>query len=93
MNLICVMQATFLLASGGRLTPQTVALAVGGCEQQRSTVQPLVDDFDGKLGILLGGRDYVLEKVEEWIWLYSITDHEIEELRQRIGQVLASGSD
>ena len=56
-------------------------------------MQPLVDDFDGKLGILLGGRDYVLEKVEEWIWLYSITDHEIEELRQRIGQVLASGSD
>ncbi|KAF8549891.1 hypothetical protein OG21DRAFT_1500144 [Imleria badia] len=93
-NLVCVVQAIFVLSSGGHVTPEAVALAVGGCERQRRSVRALVNEFDGKLGVLLGGRDYVLEKVEEWIWCYSIADHEIEELRQRlsIGQVLPSSS-
>ncbi|KAF8549886.1 hypothetical protein OG21DRAFT_1514674 [Imleria badia] len=86
-NLICVMQVIFLLASGGPVTRQTVALAVGGCERQRSVVHSLVNDFDGKLGVLLGGRDYALEQVVKWIWLYSIKDDEIEALKRRMGQV------
>ncbi|KAF8549889.1 hypothetical protein OG21DRAFT_533799 [Imleria badia] len=89
-NLICVVQAIFLLASGGRLTPNTVALAVGGCTEQRKSVQHSVDRFDANRGILLGGRDYVLEQVVEWIWHYSIKDDKIEELRREIGQVLPS---
>lgn len=83
-DLICVMQTIFLLAPGGRLTPEAVALAVGANEKPRRIVHILVDGFDGTLGVLPGGRDHVLEKIEALIWRHSIADHEIEELRRRI---------
>lgn len=83
-DLICVMQAIFLIASGGRLTPETIALAVGAYEKPRKIVHLLVDGFDGKLGVLPGGRDHVLEEIEALIWRHNVADHEIEELRRRI---------
>lgn len=89
-DLICVMQAVFLIASGDRLTRETTALALRAYEKPRRFVHLLVDGFDGKQGVLPGGRDYVLEKIEAWIWRHSIADHEIEELRWKIRKLLPS---
>ncbi|KAG6376535.1 hypothetical protein JVT61DRAFT_2529 [Boletus reticuloceps] len=86
-DLICAMQAIFLLAFGGRVTADKVALALRAYEQPRKIVHLKVDAFDGRLG-----RDHVLDKVEELIWRYSIADHEIEETRRKISQVLPPGS-
>ncbi|KAF8447438.1 hypothetical protein L210DRAFT_3641382 [Boletus edulis BED1] len=86
-DLICAMQAIFLLAFGGRVTADKVALALQAYEQPRQIVHLKVDAFDGRLG-----RDHVLDKVEELIWRYSIADHEIEETRRKISQVLPPGS-
>ncbi|KAF8447265.1 hypothetical protein L210DRAFT_3525408 [Boletus edulis BED1] len=93
-DLVCFIQAVFLLTSGGRVTvtPEIVNLALQAYDQPRKIVHLLVDAFDGKLGVLPGGRDHALDKIEELIWRYSIADHEIKELRQRIDQVLPSGS-
>ncbi|KAG8217911.1 hypothetical protein J3R82DRAFT_6077 [Butyriboletus roseoflavus] len=84
-DLICVMQAIFLIASGDRVTSETAALAVRAYEKPRKIVHLMVDAFDGKLGVLPGGWDHVLEKIEALIWRHSIADHEIEELRWKIG--------
>lgn len=92
-DLICVMQAVFLLTLGDRVTAETVTQAVRAYEKPRRFVHMFVDAFDGKQGVLPGGRDYVLEKIEEWIWRYSIADHEIEQLRQRISEVLPPNSE
>ncbi|KAF8121944.1 hypothetical protein EV363DRAFT_1456966 [Boletus edulis] len=87
-DLVCVMQVVFLLTSGGRITitAETVALALRAYERPSKIVHLMVDAFDGI------GRDHVLNKVEELIWRYSIADHEVEELRRKIGQVLPSSS-
>ncbi|KAF8549884.1 hypothetical protein OG21DRAFT_1488196 [Imleria badia] len=92
-DLICVMQAIFLITSGGRVTPEAVTQAVQAYEKPRRFVHMLVDGFDGKLGVIPGGRDYVLERIEALIWRHSIADHEIEELRRRIAEGLPSNSD
>ena len=84
-DLICVMQAIFLIASGDRVTSQTTAYAVRAYEKSRKIVHLLVDEFDGRLGVFPGGRDPVLEKIEALIWRHSIPDQEIEELRRKIG--------
>ena len=87
-DLICVMQIVFLLASRDRVTPKTAALALRAYEEKpKKFVHLWVDGFDGNLGVLPGGRDLVLEKIEMLIWRYSIADHEIEGLRQQIGEV------
>ena len=83
-DLICVMQIIFLLASGNRVTSETAVLALRAYEKQKRLVHLQVDGFDGKLGVLPTGRDDVLEKLEALIWRYSIADHAIEELRRRI---------
>ena len=83
-DLICVMQVIFLLASGDRVTPETAVLALRAYETQKRFVHLQVDGFDGKLGVLPTGHDHVLEKIEALIWRYSIADHAIEELRRRI---------
>ncbi|KAF8126003.1 hypothetical protein EV363DRAFT_1402063 [Boletus edulis] len=78
-DLVCFIQAVFLLTSGGRVTvtPEIVNLALQAYDQPRKIVHLMVDAFDGKLGL---------------DWRYSIADHEIEELRRRIDQVFPSGS-
>ena len=91
-DLICIMQVIFLLASGGRVTRETTVLALRAYEKQRRIVHLGVDGFDGGLGPLPGGHDRVLEKIETLIWRHSIADHEIEELRRKIRQVLPSSS-
>jgi hypothetical protein len=91
-DLICVMQVIFLLASGDRVKPETAVLALRAYEEPRRIVQSCVNGFDGGLGVLPGGRERVLDKIEMLIWRYSIADHEIEELRRQIGGVLPSGS-
>lgn len=94
-HLISLMQIIFAIAPGDRVTLQATALAVGAYEDSRKRVHRLVEVFDGNLGVLPGGRDYVLEKIEEWIWLFNITDDQIQELRQWLAthQVLVpSGS-
>lgn len=87
-DLICVMQAIFLIASDGKVTAETLALALRAYERPRRFVHLLVDGFDGKQGVLPGGRDCVLEKIEALIWRHSIADHEIEALQRRIGKPL-----
>jgi hypothetical protein len=92
-DLICVMQIVFVLASGGRVTPETAVLALRAYEEKsKSFVHMCVEGFDGNLGVLPGGREHVLEKIEELIWRHSIAGREIEELRRKIGPVLPSGS-
>ena len=91
-DLICVMQIIFLLASGGRVTPETAALALRAYEENpKRCVHMCVERFDGNLG-LPGGREHVLEKIEELVWRHSIAGQEIEELRRKIGRALPSGS-
>ena len=91
-DLICVMQIIFLLASGDHVKPETVVHALRAYETPRKVVHLCVNDFDGKLGVLLGGRQLVLDKIETLIWHHSIADHEIEELRGKIGEILPSNS-
>ncbi|KAG6376538.1 hypothetical protein JVT61DRAFT_2532 [Boletus reticuloceps] len=88
-DLICIMQAIFLLTSGGRITvtTKTINLALRAYEQPKKIVHLMVDALDGNLG-----RDLVLDKIEELIWRYSIADNEIEELRRKIDEVLPSSS-
>ncbi|KAF8121946.1 hypothetical protein EV363DRAFT_1405326 [Boletus edulis] len=88
-DLICIMQAIFLLTSGGRVavTTKTVNLAVQAYEEPRKIVHRIVKAFDGKLG-----RDRVLDEIEELIWRHSVADHEIEGFRLKIGEVLAACS-
>lgn len=85
-DLICVMQVVFLLASGGRVTSGMVASALRAYERPRKIVHLVVDAFDGKLGVLPGGRDQVLDRIEQLIWRFSLGDHEIEDLRRDIGK-------
>ena len=87
-DLICIMQIIFLLASEGRVTPEIAILALRAYEKPRRVMHLWVDGFDGTLGILPSKRDRVLEEIETLIWRHTITDREIEELRRRIGQVL-----
>ena len=93
-DLICVMQVIFLLASGrgDPVKPAIVFHALRAYETPRKVVHLCVNDFDGKLGVLLGGRQLVLDKIETLIWHHSIADHEIEELRGKIGEILPSNS-
>ena len=91
-DLICVMQVIFLLASGDLLKPETVLHALRAYETPKKVVHLCVDEFDGKLGVLPGGRQLVLDKIEALIWRHSIPDDKIEELRRMIDQVLSSGS-
>ena len=92
-DLICVMQIIFLLASGGRVTPETAALALRAYEENpKRCVHMCVEGFDGNLGVLPGGREHVLEKIEELVWRHSIAGQEIEELRRKISRALPSGS-
>ena len=91
-DLICVMQVIFLLASGDRVTPETAVLALRAYETQKRFVHLQVDGFDGKLGVLPTGHDHVLEKIEALIWRYSIPDDKVEELRRKIGEVLSGSS-
>jgi len=83
-DLICLMQIVFLLTSGGRVTEQTIALAVREYEAPRREVHHLIKMSDGRPGVLPGGRDYVLDKIEHLIWRFSITDDQIQELRQKL---------
>jgi hypothetical protein len=80
-DLICVMQIIFILASRKRVSPETAVLALRAYEKPRRNVHLWVNEFDGGLGVLPGGRDHVLEKIEMLIWCHSVADHEIEELR------------
>ncbi|KAF8439280.1 hypothetical protein L210DRAFT_3504434 [Boletus edulis BED1] len=94
-DLICVMQAIFLLASGGRdaITAYTVTLVLQAYEETKKIVHMSVDGFDGKPGVLAGGRDHVLDGMEKLIWHHSIADRDIEGLRRRIDlEALPSGS-
>ena len=87
-DLICVMQVIFLLASGGRLKPETVVHALRAYETPRKVVHLCVNGFDGKLGVRPGGRDPVVDKIEALIWRHSVPDDKFEELRRMIDQVL-----
>ncbi|KAG6371903.1 hypothetical protein JVT61DRAFT_8911 [Boletus reticuloceps] len=49
------------------VTPEIVDLALQAYDQPRKFVHLLVDAFDGKLGVLPGGRDHALDKIEELI--------------------------
>jgi hypothetical protein len=91
-DLICVMQIIFLVASGSHVTPKIADLALRAYENPKRSVHLCVDEFNGKLGVLPGGREYVLDRVEELIWRYSIADREVEELRQMISEALPPGS-
>jgi hypothetical protein len=91
-DLICVMQVIFLLASGDRVKPETPVLALRAYEEPRRIVQSCVNGFDGRLGVLPGGRELVLDEMERLIWRYRIADHEIEELRRQISGISPSGS-
>ena len=92
-DLICVMQVIFLLALGGhQVTSETVPHAVLAYETAKKVVHMYVGEFDGKGGILPGGRDRVMDKIEALIWRHSVADHEIEELRRKINEVLPSNS-
>ena len=90
-DLICVMQVVFILTSSGldNVTRERVAIALQAYEKPRKDVHRLTEAFDGRQGVLPGGRDLVLEKIEELIWRYSIADHEIEELKRRGSEVLS----
>lgn len=90
-DLICVVQVVFILTAGGvdSVTHERVAIALQAYEEPRKVVHLLTDAFDGKQGILPGGRDLVLEKIEELIWRHSIADHEIKELKRRGSEVLS----
>ena len=90
-DLICVVQVVFILTAGGvdSVTRERVAIALRAYEKPRKVVHLLTEAFDGKQGILPGGRDLVLEKIEELIWRHSIADHEIEELKRRGSEVLS----
>lgn len=84
-DLIYVMKILFILAPQGSITSQDVALAVNIYEKStyRNRVHLEIRDFSVTL-ILPGGRDAVMEKIEELIRRYSITDKEVAELRSRI---------
>lgn len=73
------------------MTSRMVASALQAYEGPQKFVHLFVDAFDGKLGVLPGGRDQVLDKIEQLIWRHSLADHEIEELRRKIGEALLSG--
>ena len=93
-DLICVMQVIFLLASGrgDPVKPAIVFHALRAYETPRKVVHLCVDEFDGKLGVRPGGRQLVLDKIEALIWRYSIPDDKVEELRRKIGEVLSGSS-
>ena len=67
-DLICVMQVIFLLASGDLLKPETVVHALRAYETPRKVVHLCVNGFDGKLGVRPGGRELVVDKIEALIW-------------------------
>ena len=70
------------------MTPETAVLALRAYEKPKRIVHLSLDGFEGKLSVLSGGRDHVVDKIEELVWRHSIADHEIEELRRKIGQLL-----
>ena len=91
-DLICVMQTIFLLASGNRVTPEIADLALRAYEKPKRIVHMCVEGFAGKLGVLPGEHEPMLDKVEELIWHHSIADREVKELREQIGDFLPLGS-
>ena len=87
-DLICIMQVIFLLAPGDhRVKPETVLHALRAYQTPKKVVHMCVGEFDGKRGVLPGGRERVMDKIEALIWRHSVADHEIEGLRRKINQV------
>jgi len=83
-DLISLMQIVFLLVSGNPVSDETIIFAVHVYEESRRVVHHSVEALDGTLGVLPGGRDYVLEKIEDLIWQFSVTDDQIQDLRQKL---------
>ncbi|KAG9309988.1 hypothetical protein JVU11DRAFT_10022 [Chiua virens] len=91
-DLICVMQAIFVIAPNGQVTPETVALVLQAYEVPRKNVHVSIEGFDRKQCVLPRGRDQVLEEIEALIWCHSISDHEMGQLRQRVGSMSSSST-
>jgi len=84
-DLTCVMQIIFLLAStrNGVVNAEVVGIAMQAYEQvHRKNVHADINDFS--LVMAPGRRDYVLDKIKELITSHSIRDEELPTLRQQL---------
>ena len=86
-DLTCVMQIIFLLAStrNGAVNAEVIGIAIQTYEQaHRKSVHAAINEFSVNLAMAPGRRDYVLDKIKELITSHSIRDEELPTLRQQL---------
>ncbi|KAG8217987.1 hypothetical protein J3R82DRAFT_6160 [Butyriboletus roseoflavus] len=86
-DLTCVMQIVFLLAStrNGVVDVQVVGIAMEAYERvHRRDVHADISDFSVHLAVTPGKRDLVLDKIKELIRGYSIGDDQLPVLRRQL---------
>lgn len=86
-DLTCVMQIVFLLAStrGGVVDVEVVGIAMEAYESSyRGAVHDDLNSFSVHLALSPGKRDHVLDKIKELIRGHSISDDQLRELRREL---------
>lgn len=86
-DLTCVMQIIFLLASigNGVVNVEVVAIAMRAYEEtHRCNVHTDINDFSMNLTVAPGKRDLVLDKIKELIKNHSVGDEELSNLRRQL---------
>jgi len=86
-DLTCVMQIVFLLASTGNgvVDIQAIAIAMRAYEEaHKSDVHADINSFSVNFAVAPGKRDHVLDKIKELITSHSVGDEEIPNLRRQL---------
>ncbi|KAI9574097.1 hypothetical protein HD554DRAFT_2228359 [Boletus coccyginus] len=86
-DLTCVMQIVFLLAStrGRAVNVEVIGIAMQAYERvHRNEVHADINDFNVNLAMAPGKCDHVLDKIKELIKNHSIEDEELQRLRQQL---------
>ncbi|KAG6371919.1 hypothetical protein JVT61DRAFT_8928 [Boletus reticuloceps] len=86
-DLTCVMQIIFLLASvrNGIVDVDVIAMAMRAYEAtNRADVHTAINNFKVNLVVAPGKRDHVLDRIKELIRSHSVGDEEISNLRKQL---------
>lgn len=86
-DLTCVMQIIFLLASTGNgvVNVQAIAIAMEAYEvAHKSEVHADINSFSVSLAVAPGKRDHVLDKIKELITSHRVGEQELPALRRQL---------